>query len=80
MVEEIKVVFSAKKITAWGGMNLMKDMIDSIGFIPDCSLPLEELRKYECFKILKLFCVLQIFVSGSGGVSVSGRPLPLTVF
>jgi hypothetical protein len=37
MVEEIKVVFSDKKITAWGGMKLMKDMIDSIGFIPDCS-------------------------------------------
>lgn len=31
MVEELKVEFTDKQVTAWGGMKLMKDMLDSIG-------------------------------------------------
>jgi hypothetical protein len=37
MVEEIKVVFSDKKVPAWDGMKLMKDMNYSIGIAPHCS-------------------------------------------
>ena len=31
MVNELKVEFTDKQVTAWGGMKLMKDMLDSIG-------------------------------------------------
>jgi len=31
MVKEIQVKFTDEKVTAWGGMKLMKDMLDSIG-------------------------------------------------
>jgi hypothetical protein len=31
MVEEIHVAFTDKKVTVWGGMKLMKDMLDNIG-------------------------------------------------
>jgi hypothetical protein len=29
-VKEIEVSFTDKNVTAWGGMKLMKDMVDSI--------------------------------------------------
>jgi len=42
MVKEIQVKFTDEKVTAWGGMKLMKDMLDSIGikeFISGLDIP-----------------------------------------
>jgi hypothetical protein len=42
MGKEIRVEFTDQKVTAWGGMKLMKDMLDSIGikeFMGGLNLP-----------------------------------------
>lgn len=31
MVKEIQIEFTDKKVSAWGGMKLMKDMLDGVG-------------------------------------------------
>ncbi len=39
---EFKLRFTEKEITAWGGMGLMKQMLDRIGFarvVETCGLP-----------------------------------------
>ena len=39
---EFKLRFTAKEITAWGGMGLMKQMLDRVGFaaaVESCGLP-----------------------------------------
>lgn len=59
MVEEIKVVFTDKKVTAWGGMKLMKNMIDSIGIrkiMSEVDLPQKgSNRGYEAMQIIGCF-------------------------
>jgi hypothetical protein len=59
MVKEIQIELSDKKVTAWGGMKLMKDMLDSIG-IKDlmAGLDLPEKgsnRGYEPIQIMECF-------------------------
>jgi len=47
MVKEIRVEFSDKKVTAWGGMKLMKDMLDNVGlkeFMSTLDLPEKAIR------------------------------------
>ena len=59
MVEEMKVVFTDKKVTAWGGMKLMKDMLDSIGIkkiMRELELPQKgSNRGYEAIQIIECF-------------------------
>ncbi len=59
MVKEIQVVFSDKKVTAWGGMKLMKDMLDGIGikeFMSGLDLPEKgSNRGYEAMQIIECF-------------------------
>jgi hypothetical protein len=59
MVQEMKVVFTDKKVTAWGGMKLMKDMFDSIGiksFMSGLDLPHKgSNRGYEAIQIIECF-------------------------
>ena len=59
MVEEMKVVFTDKKVTAWGGMKLMKDMLDSIGIkkiMSELELPQKgSNRGYEAIQIIECF-------------------------
>src|ERR1039457_3698925 len=59
MVKEIQVEFTDKKVTAWGGMKLMKDMVDSIGikeFMSGLDLPEKgSNRGYEAIQIIECF-------------------------
>ena len=59
MVQEMKVVFTDKKVTAWGGMKLMKDMLDNIGikkFMSESDLPQKgSNRGYEAIQIIECF-------------------------
>lgn len=59
MVREIQVEFSDKKVTAWGGMKLMKDMLDGIGikeFMRSLDLPEKgSNRGYEPIQIIECF-------------------------
>lgn len=59
MVKEIQIEFSDKKVTAWGGMKLMKDMLDSIGikeFMAGLDLPEKgSNRGYEPIQIIECF-------------------------
>ncbi len=59
MVQEIKVVFTDKKVTAWGGMKLMKDMLTSIKmkeFMSGLDLPEKgSNRGYEAIQIIECF-------------------------
>ena len=59
MVNEIRVAFSDKKVTAWGGMKLMKDMLDSIGikeFMSGLNLPEKgSNRGYDPIQIIECF-------------------------
>jgi hypothetical protein len=59
MVKEIKVEFTDQKVTAWGGMKLMKDMLDNIGikeFMSDLDLPEKgSNRGYEPIQIIECF-------------------------
>ena len=59
MVNEIRVAFSDKKVTTWGGMKLMKDMLDSIGikeFMSGLNLPEKgSNRGYDPIQIIECF-------------------------
>jgi hypothetical protein len=59
MVKEIKVEFTDQKVTAWGGMKLMKDMLDNIGikeFMSELDLPEKgSNRGYEPIQIMECF-------------------------
>lgn len=59
MVKDIQVVFTDQKVTAWGGMKLMKDMIDGIGikeFMSGLDLPEKgSNRGYEAMQIIECF-------------------------
>lgn len=59
MVNQIQVKFTNKRVTAWGGMKLMKDMLDSIGikeFMSSLALPEKgSNRGYEPLQILECF-------------------------
>ena len=59
MVQEMKVVFTDKNVTAWGGMKLMKDMLDSIRikkFMSGLDLPEKgSNRGYEALQIIECF-------------------------
>ncbi|HWY33145.1 MAG TPA: IS1380 family transposase [Nitrosopumilaceae archaeon] len=59
MVKEIKVEFTDQKVTAWGGMKLMKDMLDNIGikeFMSGLDLPEKgSNRGYEPIQIMECF-------------------------
>jgi hypothetical protein len=59
MVQEMKVVFTDKNVTAWGGMKLIKDMLDSIGikkFMRGLDLPEKgSNRGYEALQIIECF-------------------------
>ena len=59
MAKEIQVEFTDKKVTAWGGMKLMKDMLDSIGikeFMSGLSLAEKgSNRGYESMQIIECF-------------------------
>lgn len=59
MVKEIQVAFTDKKVSAWGGMKLMKDMLDSIGikdFISGLDLPEKgSNRSYNPVQIIECF-------------------------
>lgn len=59
MVNEIQVEFTDKQVTAWGGMKLMKDMLDSIGikkFMKTLDLPEKgSNRGYESMQIIECF-------------------------
>ena len=59
MVKEIQVKFTDEKVTAWGGMKLMKDMLDSIGikgFMSGLDLPEKgSNRGYESIQIIECF-------------------------
>jgi len=59
MAKEIQVSFSDKKVTAWGGMKLMKDMVDGIGikeFMSGSGLPEKgSNRGYEAMQIMECF-------------------------
>ena len=59
MVKEIQVEFTDKKVTAWGGMKLMKDMLDNIGireFMGYLDLPKKgSNRGYEPLHIIECF-------------------------
>lgn len=59
MVKEMRVEFSDKKVTAWGGMKLMKDMVDSIGlkeFMGKLDLPEKgSNRGYDSIQVLECF-------------------------
>jgi len=58
-VKEIQVSFTNKNVTAWGGMKLMKDMLDSIGikeFMGGLDLPEKgSNRGYESMQITECF-------------------------
>lgn len=59
MVNEIQIEFTDKKVTAWGGMKLMKDMLDSTGikgFMRALDLPEKgSNRGYEAIQIIECF-------------------------
>ena len=59
MVKEIKVEFTDQKVTAWGGMKLMKDLLDNIGikeFMSELNLPEKgSNRGYESIQIIECF-------------------------
>lgn len=59
MVKEIQIEFSDKKVTAWGGMKLMKDMIESIGvkeYMAGLDLPEKgSNRGYDPIQIIECF-------------------------
>lgn len=59
MVQAMKVVFTDKKVTAWGGMKLMKDMLNSIKikeFMSGLDLPEKRSnRGYEAMQIIECF-------------------------
>ena len=58
-MKEIEVSFTDKNVTAWGGMKLMKDMVDSIGikeFMGKLDLPEKgSNRGYEPIQIIECF-------------------------
>jgi hypothetical protein len=58
-VKEIEVLFTDKSVTAWGGMKLMKDMMDSIGikaFMSGLDLPRNgSNRGYDPLQIIECF-------------------------
>ena len=59
MVKELHVTFTDKNVSAWGGMKLMKDMLDSIGikdFMSKLDLPEKgSNRGYESIQIIECF-------------------------
>lgn len=59
MVKEIEVEFSDKNVSAWGGMKLMKDMVDNIGikeFMRGLDLPEKgSNRGYDPMQIIECF-------------------------
>lgn len=59
MVKEIEVAFTDKKVSAWGGMKLMKDLLDGIGikgFMSGLDLPKKgSNRGYESIQIMECF-------------------------
>jgi hypothetical protein len=59
MVKAIEVKFSNKKVSAWGGMKWMKDLVDSTGikeFMSDLNLPEKSSnRGYDPIKIMEYF-------------------------
>jgi hypothetical protein len=59
MVNEIQVEFTDKKVTAWGGMKLMKNMLDGTGikkFMESLDLPEKgSNRGYEAIQIMECF-------------------------
>ena len=59
MVKEIQVEFTDKKVTAWGGMKLMKEMLDGIGikeFMSGLDLPEKgSNRSYDPIQIIECF-------------------------
>jgi hypothetical protein len=61
MVNELKVEFTDKQVTAWGGMKLMKEMLDSIGIkemMKDLDLPERgSNRSYSPIQIIECFWV-----------------------
>ncbi len=61
MVNELKVEFTDKQVTSWGGMKLMKDMLDSIGIkemMKDLDLPERgSNRSYSAIQIIECFWV-----------------------
>ena len=61
MVNELKVEFTDKQVIAWGGMKLMKDMLDSIGIkemMKDLDLPERgSNRSYSAIQIIECFWV-----------------------
>ena len=58
-VKEIRVLFTDKNVTAWGGMKLMKDLVDSIGikeFMGGLNLPQSgSNRGYDPMQIIECF-------------------------
>lgn len=58
-MKEISIEFSDKNITAWGGMKLMKDMVDAIGikeYLTELALPEKgSNRGYEPTQIMECF-------------------------
>lgn len=60
-MNELKVEFTDKQVTAWGGMKLMKDMLDSIGIkemMKDLDLPQRgSNRSYSAVQIIECFWV-----------------------
>jgi hypothetical protein len=59
MVKELQIEFTDKKVTAWGGMKLMKDMLDSIcikELMGSLELPAKgSNRGYESIQIIECF-------------------------
>jgi len=59
MVKEIQVKFTDKKISAWGGMKLMKDLTDKLGikeFMRTLDLPKKgSNRSYDALQIIECF-------------------------
>jgi hypothetical protein len=59
MVKEIQIELSDKKVTAWGGMKLMKDMLDSIG-IKDLMAGLDLPEKGGHIQFMGSSCIRRI--------------------
>jgi hypothetical protein len=58
-VKEIQISFTDKNVSAWSGMKLMKDMVDSLGikeFMSGLELPEKgSNRGYESIQIMECF-------------------------
>ena len=74
MVKDIQVEFTDKKVTAWGGMKLMKDMLDSIGIKEFmCGLDLPEKGSNSGYKSIQIIeCFWTSIWIGAGRFSLQG--------